>query len=406
MRISTSMIFSNATSNMQKLQSGIYRLQNQMSTERRILTPSDDPVAAAQALAISQNQAVNQQYLDNQNNAADQLAFLEGHVSSIRDLIIEVQTQAASVANGSGNDTSRKAVATDIRQRYEELMGLANGSNAMGDYIFAGYSSKTQPFSATGAVGSRTVTYSGDTGTQQLQVSSGRLMDVTENGAELFMNIPQGNGQFVASAGTGNTGTGVLSSSAAIGGYDGNTYALTYDAATTSFAVSINGVASGSVSYTAGSTIALPPAPATARLNVAISGAPANGDTFTVAPSANQDIFETLDNMIAALESNVSASDANMAAFKNQMSVITGNLNQALDHVLAIQTGIGARRNEVDSLVSAATDLDTQYQANLDRLQKLDMVKAVSDMANQKMVLDAAQLSFKQVSQLSLFNYL
>ena len=406
MRISTSMIFSSATKNMQSLQSGIYRLQNQMSTGRRILTPSDDPVAAAQALSISQNQAVNQQYLDNQNNAADQLALLEGHVSSVRDLIIEVQTQAASVANGSGNDTSRKAVAADIRQRYEELMGLANATNATGDYLFAGFSSKTQPFSATGAAGSRTASYAGDAGTQQLQVSNGRMMEVSENGMDMFMNIPQGNGQFVFSAGTGNSGTGTLGASTAIGGYDGNTYALTYDTASSSFAVSINGVASGSVSYTSGSTIALPPAPATARLNVAISGVPANGDTFTVAPSANQDIFETLDNMIAALEGNVSASPANLAAFKNQMSAVSNNLNQALDHVLSIQTGIGARRTELDSLVSATTDVDTQYQSDLDRLQNVDMVKAVSDMANMKMLLDAAQASFKQVSQLSLFSYL
>ena len=50
MRISTSMMFDTGTQNMLQLQTGLYKLQNQLSTGRRILSPADDPVAAAQAL--------------------------------------------------------------------------------------------------------------------------------------------------------------------------------------------------------------------------------------------------------------------------------------------------------------------------------------------------------------------
>jgi hypothetical protein len=65
-----------------------------------------------------------------------------------------------------------------------------------------------------------------------------------------------------------------------------------------------------------------------------------------------------------------------------------------------------ARRLELENLSTAGADRDLQYQTDLSKLQDLDYTQAISDMANNKMVLEAAQLSFKQVSQMTLFNYL
>ena len=96
MRISTSMMFDTGTQNMLQLQTGLYKLQNQMSTGRRILTPADDPVAAAQALEISQRQSINAQFLDNQGSAASELSNLESTLRSVSDLISNVISKAAT----------------------------------------------------------------------------------------------------------------------------------------------------------------------------------------------------------------------------------------------------------------------------------------------------------------------
>jgi flagellar hook-associated protein 3 FlgL len=53
-----------------------------------------------------------------------------------------------------------------------------------------------------------------------------------------------------------------------------------------------------------------------------------------------------------------------------------------------------------------AKDADTQFSARLSDLQDLDYTEASSKLANYKMQLEAAQLSFKTISQLSLFNIL
>ncbi|MGE5470031.1 MAG: flagellar hook-associated protein FlgL [Bacteroidota bacterium] len=408
MRISTSMIFNSGATNLQQLQGSMYQIQNQMSTGRRVLTPADDPVAAAQALVVSQNQSVNKQFIDNQGNAGSQLSLIENRLSSISDLIVSVKDRVVQAGNGSYGDKERTDIAAEIRQRYDELIGLANSSDAMGQYVFSGFRGNTQPFSTTGSPGNRTATYAGDGGQRQIQVSSGRLMDVSEAGSNIFMNIPQGNGKFMFTAGGANTGTGALGASSMISGYDGSTYQLTFTAPNTYTLAVTNssGVTTTTPgqTYTTGSQIVL--GPAGQQLQIAISGSPAVGDSFSVAPSSNQDIFQTLDNMIKALEGNVSTNDSTKATFKNQMAGISDSLDQALERVLTAQTSIGARQTELDSLGNSSSDLDLQYKTDLSSLQDLDYTKAASDLTSQKMVLEAAQLSFKQVSQMSLFNFL
>jgi flagellar hook-associated protein 3 FlgL len=61
---------------------------------------------------------------------------------------------------------------------------------------------------------------------------------------------------------------------------------------------------------------------------------------------------------------------------------------------------------ELDNLDSSGEDLKLQYAATLSGLQDLDYVKAASLFAQQKTTLEAAQLSFKALSGLSLFNYI
>lgn len=408
MRISTSMMFNTGTQNMLQLQTGIYKLQNQMSTGKRVLTPSDDPVAAAQALEVSQRQAVNSQFIDNQGNAASQLTSLESNLRTASDLITHVMEKAAEADNPNISDNSRQAISADVSASFDQLLGLANSTDALGNYVFAGFRSNTEPFAVSGTPGSRTMSYLGDDGKRQMQVETGRLMDVSESGNQIFMRVPVGNGQFAFSAGASNTGSGVIGASSVVSGYDASTYKLTFTApGVYTLDVTTNGVAAPPLTgqaYTAGSDILVGPVGQQIKIN--LSGTPAAGDTFTVQPAGNQDIFTTLDSMIKALSVNVGSSDATKATFKNQMTQIRQNLSQSLSHLLTAQTSVGARQLELENLTSASTDRDLQLQSDLSNLQGLDYTQAVSDMANQKMVLEAAQLTFKQVSQMSLFNYL
>lgn len=413
MRIGTSMMFQTNTNSMLDLQNGLFRLQNQLSTGRKILTPADDPVAAAQALVVSQQKAINNKFIDNQGDAGTQLAELESRIDGVTELLQQVRTKAVEAGNGTYNDSDRRTIAMEIRERYTELLGIANGTDAMGNYLFSGFRGTTEPFAVSGSPGSRTVAYNGDDGRRQLQVGTNRIMDVSESGSDIFVRIPQGNGVFTFTAAAANalgTGAAIVGDSSIVSAYDGSSYQLTftgpntYDLTQTDPAGVVTTTTNNA--YTSDNQIALPPSPATQQISIAISGTPAAGDVFNIAPATNQDIFSTLDQMIAALEAPVGTNSTTRAAFANQMTLISQNLDQALGHVLTRQTSIGARRSELDALTNVASDLDIQYQTDLSGLQDLDYTEAISSLSNQKMVLDAAQATFSKVSQMSLFSYL
>lgn len=189
MRISTQTLFETGAARIGELQSGLAKTQQQIGTGRRILTPSDDPVAAARALEVTQSQSINTQHGVNRQHAKSSLGAVEGTLSSVTSLLQDVKTTVIAAGNGALSDTERGFMATELRGRFEQLLGLANSRDAMGNYLFSGFQTATPAFveTATGA------SYQGDLGQQRLQVDATRQMAASSPGSTVF----QGGGQDV-----------------------------------------------------------------------------------------------------------------------------------------------------------------------------------------------------------------
>jgi len=187
MRISTQTLFDNGAARIGDLQSGLLKTQQQISTGRRVLTPADDPVAAARALEVTQSQSLNTQYGTNRGYAKDSLGAVEGTLASVTSLLQDVKTTVIAAGNAALSDTERGFMATELRGRFEELLGLANTRDAQGNYLFSGFQTTTTPFvqTATGAQ------YQGDQGQRLMQVDAARQMAVSNSGQAVF----QGGGQ-------------------------------------------------------------------------------------------------------------------------------------------------------------------------------------------------------------------
>ena len=140
--------------------------------------------------------------------------------------------------------------------------------------------------------------------------------------------------------------------------------------------------------------------------SVTITGTPASGDSFSLAPSSSQSIFSTIGKLIGALEGATTGAGSTNATLSNDIGFALTNLDHATDNILRVRAQIGSRMNEIDSLSSVNSDLNLQYQQTLSNLQDLDYAKAISDLTRKQTDLQAAQQSFAKVSQLSLFNYL
>ena len=406
MRISTQSIYNNATSQLNTLQSALARTQNQLSTNSRILTPADDPVASARALEVSQSKEMNSQFATNRASARSSLAMVEGALQNAGDLLQDIQQLTVNAGNGAMQPQDREALATELEGRLEDLLGVSNMTDGAGGYLFSGYMATTQPFTRTpgGAA------YQGDQGQRQLQVGASRKIPLSASGSAVFENNPTGNGVFQTQADKANKGAAIISSGAVVDRQQanlGNSYKLTFTVAgtpavTTYTVVDASGAAvpgHDNQTYEPGKTISF------GGLSFDIKGEPADADVFTVEPSKKQSIFNTVTDLIAALRAPSDGSTGK-AALTNGLNTALDNLKSAHDNVLTVQASVGAHMKELDYLDSAGDDLDVQYAATLGDLQDLDMVKAISDFSMQQTTLQAAQMSFKTMSGLSLFNYL
>lgn len=408
MRIATSMLFDAGVSNINKQWASLLHIQQQIASGRRILKPSDDPVAAARALEVTQSKEVNAQFGTNQDNAKSALGIEEAQLVGLVDTLTRIKELVIQAGGPLTNATQRQGIATELRGRYEEFLNSANAADGQGQYMFAGYKSETEPFSGMvdHLIAGNEISYVGDDGQRRLQVSAGRLLEISDAGSDVFMRIGTGNGYFTSGYSTANSGTGIIDNGTVIDPAAWNALAdknlsISFTTATTYDIVDSGSTVVGSGTYMSGQAIVLPGGGA----SVTIKGDPAAGDSFSIQPSSSQSIFKTLANLISALESGI-VTEADKAKYFSELGFAVTNLNNASDKILEVRAKIGSRMNELDSLANMNEGLGLQYEQTLSNLQDIDYAKATADLTRKQTDLQAAQQSFTRISQLSLFNYL
>ncbi len=207
MRIATSTIYQLATQALLNQQAALAKTQNQIATGKRVQTPADDPVAAVQLHELARAQAQYQQYDKNSTAVTGRLQIEEQALADAGTVLQRARELVVQANTATLNDSDRKSIATELRSRLDELLSIGNRKDANGEYLFAGYSTASQPF-ARGASGS--VQYAGDSGARRVEVEPTLQVQDSDPGSQLFMNIPAGNGLFVTGASSGNTGSGVI----------------------------------------------------------------------------------------------------------------------------------------------------------------------------------------------------
>ena len=207
MRVSTQQMYGTGVGGIQRLQSSLYTLQNQVNTGRKIVSPKDDPVGSAQALLVSQSKSVNTLFVTNQKAATTKLSTLDSTLAGVSSELQNIYEKAIAAGNGSYSDGDRAAVAKELAERLGSLIGLANTQDGTGRYVFAGVQSTTRPFSLSGNSPSATnpthysldppnayVDYNGDDGLQKLQVGADDFVETNIPGSDIFMRVKDSSG--------------------------------------------------------------------------------------------------------------------------------------------------------------------------------------------------------------------
>lgn len=419
MRISTVTMFEQSTASMNRQQSDLMKVSQQIASGRRVVNPSDDPQAASRAIGVDQAKAATQQYADARISARNSLSQTESILNSVSDAVTSAKTLLIQASSDTLSEVDRQAIASELKGVYETMLGQANATDGNGRYLFGGYKDNAPPF-VKNADGN--VQYLGDSNARQQRVDASRLMTVADNGASIFKSVPSGGG-YIAEANAGNAGNvtfgGPQTTNVNADGF-GNSYRVVFAENTNPDAESEfvyqvqrfeNGgwledeadlVLTGEYSG-AGQQLAF------AGLNITLQGNPVAGDEIVVARSGSEqrepDLFRTMEAAIRVLETPA-VSDSEKAALRNTLNTSMRDLDNALDNVLSVRASAGARLNELDVIDAVGSNRMLNYEQTLSDLVDLDYAKAISEYSLRQVGLQAAQKAFVDIKGLSLFNYM
>lgn len=394
MRIATVTFHQDAMGQMQQLQADLAKINNDLSTGKKLHSAADDPAALAQVNQLNVTLSASQQYVTNGNSASANLKLELQAMSDATNTLQGIRDLAVQANNSALTSTQRQDIATQLAQQLQDLVSIANRQDSNGNYLFSGTASATVPFSQTGS----SFTYSGATTVIQVQIAANQRVSAGDTGASVFMNIPAGNGTFTTSAAAANTGSGAIGVGTVVtpAAWVPDTYTISFTSPTNYQVTNSGGTVVTTGTFTDGDSISFN------GIKVPINGTPAAGDSFTVAKAGTSSVFNTVSNLITTLNNGT----LNNAQLATQIGQSLQQIDNAINNLSTVSGSAGARINSITSSQTAAQTEQTNLTASISQLSDVDYAAAITQLNTEELSLKAAQQSYASIAQLSLFNYL
>ncbi len=423
LRVTTAQQFTNAIDNMQRSNVSLDRLQQQASTGKRVLQPSDDPVAAAQIIKLERELAQYDKYDINIKVTDRRLTLQESIMSTMRTSMNRIKELLIQGSTGTLTDSDRGSIAVNMETEVEFMAGLMNSQDSQGEYIFAGSKGNIKPYQLQ-VDGS--YDYQGDDGQRRIQVSNDLYIPSNDSGQYLFEAVSADlvtsvKGAYSTLGSTALVANVSFANQAAQDEYSAATKGLgdltiTVDPAGTSY--SITDSSGDPVIDKSGTAITgiLYPAPG---VKVEVHGmefdllAPPGSPTATPAESTNvlhvepeqKNILDIVQNYVDALK--VPLSDQQK---RDDFSAATSKMfeqwSQASERNIESVTRLGTRLKFIETVQSNNLDFKLFAETSLSSIQDVDMPAVISKFKLEEITLQASQAIFGRVAALSLFDHI
>lgn len=397
LRISTAGLHAQGLQGMLLQQQRVARTQQEMISNSKLLRAADDPAAMARAQQLDHALAALGQQDRNANLVQHRLRAQESALADVGSQLNRARELAIQANSGALSAQDRASIAAELRAVRGELLAIANRDDGNGRRLFAGARDGVIPFvdSPGGVV------YAGDDGRNRVEIAPDQWVVDGDPGSDVFLRVRTGDGIVRGSAAAGNTGSGVLQSTgiADHAAWGGQSLRVEFTAADAWRVVDGNGTELATGSYADGATIVA------GGMQLALTGAPAPGDSFVIEPAPTRDVFATLQGLIDALETPA-ASPAELARRNNLVGAALGDLATAQDHMLAMRSATGSRLVTLDMAEDARSGIDLTFTQLLSDLRDVDFAEAASRLSLQLTALEAAQKTMLRVQGMSLFDRL
>jgi flagellar hook-associated protein 3 FlgL len=407
MRISTGQLYDRSIQSVLDSQSRLSDVQQQLSSGKKLLRPSDDPIGAVQVIRLTEEIEQINQYKKNSNLLTNSLEQEETVLKSVNSSMDRARVLMLQSGNGIVSANDREAIAIEISQIKDQLFGLMNSQNSAGEYIFAGYQSANPAFGFNpSAVGSK-YSFEGDGGENKIQISDTISQQMNNSGLEVFENVLS---RLTPSI-SGTVGsTDVMLNVQVQNDFDAF-HKTNYDAITpvnNEFEINIlsstqaqvtnvgSGVVLDIIDFSSGSALLYK------GLEINITGVPGDTVNFQLEAPQKKNIAETLNDFVNVLnDKSIADSD-----FERGLSDVLAGVDNSMASVANTISKIGARRNSTDSVFESNLDLEISNKKARANIQEVDYAEAVSELSRQETALQAAQATFSRVTGTSLFDYI
>ena len=434
-RMGTANTYDTARLNVGSRQTILSNLQENLTSGKRVVRPSDDPVAAAQAeraLVRIQRIQTEQRALEVQRNA---MAQAEATLGDAVGLVQEMRQLVIAAGGGSLKQEDRKTYASQIQSLREQLVDVVNRKDTNGIPLLGALGSELTPFLGP-LSGNPDYEFKGQPGQS---ASTGVTVPLTVDGHSALMFDPRRDGVYNAAISTTNAtnpldgrrfGTDTVQvKDAHLLQQPTRTYSVGFTGAT------LNSDGTYNVSYEITSTTpgyTLPPPTVTvnnlkadqlqsipveiadpdgAKISFNINAtptkapdgslvySPADGDTVTI--SASPSMLSVIDRAVR----DIGGAPNNNAA-SQAVGQALANIDKGLERLHNMRGYAGELLNRADRITGDQTNRTIQLEGDRSRAEDLDMVKGISDFQNAQVGYEAALKSYAQVQRLTLFNYI
>lgn len=380
---------------LRRQEAKVHHNQAQLASGKKLLQPSDNPLATHYIQNVGQQEEQLKQYLDSITLVRNRLEHQEVIVSNAEDFTDDAKRTIMEMINGSLTPQDRIARQRELKELADNILNLSNVQDESGNYIFAGTKPENQPFFRDKE---GNVTYAGDDYQRKMRISNSLEMPFNSPGNKVFMDIENPFGNYAPDYQLQDGSELLLDRAVNTDPSDDASYKVTFvDLGNKTYGYELlkNGSSVQTGEFDPKSGIEYK------GLTIHLKGQITKGDSIELNRRESFSMFDTLNNAIKASEGSVS--DASNSA---KLQQYTAELQSAFTHITKVRTDIGARLNTLDIQEQQHEDFKISLAKSKSQFEDLDYSQAVIDFNENTRALQASQQAFGKTKDLTLFNYI
>jgi flagellar hook-associated protein 3 FlgL len=363
------------------------QIMTQLSTQKAINQPSDDPVGVTQDLQLHSLTSRYDQYYRNMQDGDAWLSTADTAMQSGNNVLQSANELAIQGANGTYSAVQRSDLNAQVRSLADQMLSIAN-TTLRGQYVFSGTQTGAPPFSL--AHGADSITNVADAnGTSLAAVpATVQLFDTAQKGSNTASGNP--------------SAYDVLPGTVQIAGLsEGTDYTVDYKNGSVTFntpaAATLAAGAGIKVQYDwiqrsekdmSGSVTRQTQPGSNVQVNI-------NADT-AFGSKSQTNVFDSLIDLMQGLHTN------DQTKIQSSMPEVQNSLTQ----LLQAQTMAGSRQNLLQSSESQNRSDALQVTTDTNNVEAIDYTKVASEYQNLQTVYNSSLQVGAKIIQQSLVNFL